>query len=123
MGVKPVTLETGKYFCHGQRSDGFFQTRNTEYCHSEDSANIIINAAAYTRVDKAESEAELAMIINGVAPRVIAEEAREIGAWMIHYSTGHVFDGKATSPYKEEDSTYPLSAYENSKLAGEKVVG
>ena len=84
--------------------------------------DIIINAAAYTAVDKAESEPELAMTVNGVAPGVIAEEARKIGAGIIHYSTDYVFDGKATSPYKEEDPTCPLSVYGKSKLAGENAV-
>jgi dTDP-4-dehydrorhamnose reductase len=84
--------------------------------------DIIINAAAYTAVDKAESEPELAMTINGVAPGVIAEEARKIGAGMIHYSTDYVFDGKARSPYKEENPTSPLSVYGKSKLAGENAV-
>ncbi len=84
--------------------------------------DIIINAAAYTAVDKAESESELAMTINGIAPGVIAEEARKIGAGMIHYSTDYVFDGKATSPYVEEDPTCPLNIYGESKLAGEKAV-
>jgi dTDP-4-dehydrorhamnose reductase len=84
--------------------------------------DIIINAAAYTAVDKAESEPELAMTVNGIAPGVIAEEAQKIGAGMIHYSTDYVFDGETTSPYREEDSTCPLSVYGKSKLAGEKAV-
>ncbi len=84
--------------------------------------DIIINAAAYTAVDKAESESELAMIVNGIAPGVIAEEARKTGAGMIHYSTDYVFDGKTTSPYKEEDLTCPLNVYGKTKLAGEKAV-
>ena len=84
--------------------------------------NIIINAAAYTAVDKAESEPELAMTINGVAPGVIAEEAKTVGAAMIHYSTDYVFDGEATSPYEEEDPTNPISIYGKSKLAGEQTV-
>jgi dTDP-4-dehydrorhamnose reductase len=84
--------------------------------------DIIINAAAYTAVDKAESEPELAMIVNGIAPGVIAKEAKKIGAMVIHYSTDYVFDGEATSPYKEESPTYPLSVYGNSKLAGEQAV-
>jgi len=66
--------------------------------------DIIINAAAYTAVDKAESEPELAMTVNGIAPGVIAQEAKKIEAGMIHYSTDYVFDGKTASPYKEEDS-------------------
>jgi dTDP-4-dehydrorhamnose reductase len=84
--------------------------------------DIIINAAAYTAVDKAESEPELAMTINEISPGVIAEEARKIGAGMVHFSTDYVFDGKTTSPYKEDDPTYPLSIYGKSKLAGEKAV-
>ena len=84
--------------------------------------DIIINAAAYTAVDKAESEPELAMTVNGIAPGVIAEEAKKIGAGMIHYSTDYVFDGKATAPYKEEDPPCPLSVYGKSKLAGDQGV-
>jgi dTDP-4-dehydrorhamnose reductase len=84
--------------------------------------DIIINAAAYTAVDKAESEPDLAMIVNGIAPGVIAKEAKKIGATVIHYSTDYVFDGKATSPYKEENPTNPLNVYGKSKLAGEQAV-
>ena len=84
--------------------------------------DIIINAAAYTAVDKAESEPELAMTINGIAPGVIAQEAKKIGAGMVHYSTDYVFDGKSTSPYKEKDLPCPLSVYGKSKLAGDKGV-
>jgi dTDP-4-dehydrorhamnose reductase len=84
--------------------------------------HLIINAAAYTAVDKAESEPELAMTINGVAPQVLAQEAKKVGAAMIHYSTDYVFDGKATSPYQEEDTPCPLSVYGKSKLAGENGV-
>jgi dTDP-4-dehydrorhamnose reductase len=84
--------------------------------------NIIINAAAYTAVDKAEAEPELAMTVNGIAPGVIAEEAQKIGAGLIHYSTDYVFDGEATSPYKEDDPTDPLNVYGKSKLAGEQAV-
>ncbi len=84
--------------------------------------DIIVNAAAYTAVDKAESEPELAMTINGVAPGVIAEEAKKANASMIHYSTDYVFDGNATTPYNEEDLVQPLSVYGKSKLAGEKAV-
>ena len=84
--------------------------------------DIIINAAAYTAVDKAESEPELAMTVNGISPGVIAQEAKKIGAGIIHYSTDYVFDGKATSPYKEENPTCPLSVYGKSKLAGEEAV-
>ena len=84
--------------------------------------DIILNAAAYTDVDKAESEPELAMTVNGISPGVIAREAKKIGAGMIHYSTDYVFDGKATFPYKEENPIYPLNIYGKSKLAGEQAV-
>jgi dTDP-4-dehydrorhamnose reductase len=112
----------GSIFAMGRDQMDFSKPETLSTVIQKIRPNIIINAAAYTAVDKAESEAELAMTINGVAPGVIAEEARKIGAGMIHYSTDYVFDGKATSPYKEEDSTYPLSAYGKSKLAGEKAV-
>ncbi len=82
----------------------------------------IINAAAYTAVDKAESEEALATTINGEAPGVLAEEAKRIGAGFVHFSTDYVFDGAKATPYVETDSTNPLGAYGRSKLAGEKNV-
>jgi dTDP-4-dehydrorhamnose reductase len=84
--------------------------------------DIIINAAAYTAVDKAEEESELAMTVNGIAPGVLAESAKKIGASLIHYSTDYVFDGHSDIPYREEDITSPLSIYGKSKLAGEKSI-
>lgn len=80
---------------------------------------VIVNAAAYTAVDKAESEPELAMAVNGTAPGVLGEEAARIGAWVVHYSTDYVFDGKSKQPYREDDATHPLSVYGRSKRAGE----
>ncbi len=84
--------------------------------------DIIINAAAYTAVDKAEEEPDLAMTVNGVAPGVLAEAAKKVGARLIHYSTDYVFDGRSNTPYREEDTTCPLSIYGESKLAGEKSI-
>lgn len=84
--------------------------------------DLIINPAAYTAVDKAESEAELAMLVNGTAPGVMAEEARKIGAAMIHYSTDYVFDGAKTTPYTEDDQPNPQNVYGRSKLAGEQAI-
>ncbi len=84
--------------------------------------NLIINPAAYTAVDKAESEPELAMLINGIAPGVMAEEAKKIGAAMIHYSTDYVFDGTKHSPYLEDDLTCPINVYGRTKLAGEQAL-
>jgi dTDP-4-dehydrorhamnose reductase len=84
--------------------------------------DLIVNPAAYTAVDKAEGEPELALCINGHAPAVMAEEAKKIGAAMIHYSTDYVFDGAKTVPYTEEDTPCPINAYGHSKLAGELAI-
>lgn len=83
---------------------------------------IIINAAAYTAVDKAENEPEFANKINAVAPRVLAEEANKSQALLIHISTDYVFDGKSNRPYQENDLTNPLSIYGETKLAGEQAI-
>ncbi|MCB4811642.1 dTDP-4-dehydrorhamnose reductase [Methylovorus menthalis] len=83
---------------------------------------VIVNPAAYTAVDKAESEPDLAYAINAEAPRILAEEAAALGARMVHYSTDYVFDGRANKPYRETDMTNPLGVYGASKLAGEKAV-
>jgi dTDP-4-dehydrorhamnose reductase len=82
----------------------------------------IVNAGAYTGVDKAESEPEQASAINGTAPRVLAEEARRLGALLVHYSTDYVFDGEKADPYTEADTPNPLSVYGRSKLEGERAV-
>jgi dTDP-4-dehydrorhamnose reductase len=83
---------------------------------------LIVNAAAYTAVDRAEQEPGLAMAVNAEAPGVLAEEAARIGAAFIHYSTDYVFDGRAAGPYGEDDPTAPLGVYGTSKLAGERAV-
>lgn len=85
-------------------------------------ANAIVNAAAHTAVDKAETDLERAMAINGTAPGILAEEARATGAWLVHYSTDYVFDGTANRPYVETDAPNPLGAYGRSKLAGDEAV-
>ena len=84
--------------------------------------DIIINAAAYTAVDKAESEPDLAMAVNGIAPGIMAEEAARLNALLVHYSTDYVFDGTKSSPYTEQDTPNPLNAYGRSKLAGERII-
>jgi len=84
--------------------------------------HIIINAAAYTAVDRAESEQAAARIVNADAPTVMAEEAKAIGAALIHYSTDYVFDGSKRSPYREDDPPCPISVYGESKLAGEQGI-
>jgi dTDP-4-dehydrorhamnose reductase len=84
--------------------------------------DVILNAAAYTAVDKAESEAEAAMAINAVAPGIIAEEALKVRALLVHYSTDYVFDGSKQGSWTEEDVPNPLNQYGASKLAGEQAI-
>lgn len=83
---------------------------------------LIVNPAAYTAVDKAEQEPELAMRINGEAPGVLAEEAKKLGAALIHYSTDYVFDGEKQDAYVESDPANPQNAYGRTKLAGEQAI-
>ena len=84
--------------------------------------DVIVNAAAYTAVDRAESDAEVAYAVNAVAPAVMAEEASRTGAMIVHYSTDYVFSGTKDGAYLEDDATEPLSVYGRSKLAGEEAV-
>ncbi|WP_040265313.1 dTDP-4-dehydrorhamnose reductase [Pseudomonas rhodesiae] len=84
--------------------------------------DLIINAAAHTAVDQAESEPEVAFAINAIAPGILAEEAKALGAPLIHYSTDYVFDGSKPAPYTETDTPNPLGVYGQSKLAGEQAI-
>ncbi len=84
--------------------------------------DVIVNAAAHTAVDKAESEPELARTLNALAPGVLAQEADKIGAWLVHYSTDYVFDGSGTRPWVETDTPAPLSVYGQTKLEGEQLI-
>ena len=107
---------------------------STEYCGDlsrlDDLANtvrsiqpdVIVNAAAYTAVDKAESEPELARTINALAPEVLAREAAQLGAWLVHYSTDYVFGGGGDQPWHEDDTTLPLNMYGQTKLLGEHMI-
>lgn len=109
-------------------------TNSTEYCGDFTNTygivhtiralrpDIIVNAAAYTAVDKAESEPELAVMINALTVEAIAKEAQKIGAWLVHYSTDYVFPGGGEKPWKENDATGPLNVYGVSKLAGERSI-
>ncbi|HSN79498.1 MAG TPA: dTDP-4-dehydrorhamnose reductase, partial [Rhodoferax sp.] len=83
---------------------------------------VIVNAAAYTAVDKAESETELARTINTLAPEILAREAAQIGAWLVHYSTDYVFGGGGDQPWHEDDPTFPLNVYGQTKLLGEHMI-
>lgn len=84
--------------------------------------DVIVNAAAHTAVDKAESEAELVRTINALAPGVLAQEAEHINAWMVHYSTDYVFDGGGETPWLETDAPSPLNVYGTTKLEGERLI-
>ena len=84
--------------------------------------DIIVNAAAYTAVDKAEQEEQLATTVNGTAVGVLADEARKAGILLVHYSTDYVFDGAKQSPYTEDDIPHPINAYGRSKLTGETAM-
>ena len=109
-------------------------SRSTEYCgdltdlaglvNTVDALkpDVIVNAAAHTAVDKAESEPELAHTVNALAPGVLAEAAQRCGAWLVHYSTDYVFDGSGEQPWLETDATGPLSVYGRTKLEGEQRI-
>ena len=84
--------------------------------------DIIVNAAAYTAVDRAEEETELADAVNAAAPAIIAEEAALLGAWLVHYSTDYVFNGSGKAPWDETDSINPVNEYALSKAKGEQAV-
>ncbi|WP_348683251.1 dTDP-4-dehydrorhamnose reductase [Acidovorax soli] len=84
--------------------------------------DVIVNAAAHTAVDKAESEPDLARTLNATAPGVLAQEAHQLGAWLVHYSTDYVFDGSGSQPWKETDAPAPLNIYGQTKLEGEQLI-
>ena len=84
--------------------------------------DVIVNAAAYTDVDKAESDGDTAHTVNAAAPGVLASEAEKLGAWLVHYSTDYVFDGSGNRPWTETDLPSPLSAYGRTKLEGERLI-
>lgn len=84
--------------------------------------DVIVNAAAYTAVDKAESDVDTAQIVNAIAPGILAEAAHAAGAWLVHYSTDYVFDGSGSKPWAETDPTGPLNVYGNTKLEGERLI-
>ncbi len=84
--------------------------------------DVIVNAAAHTAVDKAESQVEFARNLNALGPQVLATEAQQLGAWLVHYSTDYVFDGSGNTPWREDDAKGPLNVYGQTKLEGELAV-
>jgi dTDP-4-dehydrorhamnose reductase len=112
----------GVVFAHSRATCDFANIDQVRNVIRDVQPNIIINAAAYTAVDKAEQDEEACFRINAVAPGVIAKEARLLGAWLMHYSTDYVFDGTKEGAYLEEDEPRPLNVYGRSKLAGDQAI-
>jgi len=112
----------GEVIALARKEADFFNPESLRNIVSEIKPDVIVNAVAYTAVDRAEGEEELATIINGVAPGVLAEEALKINALLVHYSTDYVFDGEKDSPYIEADKPNPVNSYGRTKLAGEVAI-
>lgn len=115
-------MTVGDVICVGRNELDLCRYETIPSIIREIKPDLIVNPAAYTAVDKAELEPDLAMSINSVAPGILAEEAKRLGAAIIHYSTDYVFDGDQSTPYKENDPTSPQSVYGKTKLAGEKAI-
>ena len=112
----------GELTCADRKSADFARPELVGSLVRHVAPDVILNAAAYTAVDRAESEPALATTVNAEAPRVLAEEALRIGALLVHYSTDYVFDGSNQEPWTEADEPNPLNVYGASKLAGERAI-
>ncbi len=112
----------GEIKSYDSRMANFEDSQKLRTIISDQTPDIIVNAAAYTAVDKAEYEFSKARQVNGEAVKVLAEEAKKQKAWLIHYSTDYVFDGKKAKPYVEADSPHPLNTYGKTKLLGEEAI-
>jgi len=112
----------GPVEAYGRRECDFGSPDQVQSAVRRAEPDVIVNAAAYNAVDRAEAEAETAHLVNGYAPGLLAEEAARRAAALVHFSTDYVFDGEKGAPYLESDPANPLSAYGRSKLAGEKAV-
>lgn len=120
--LQPLFSPLGETIAVGRDTLDLTKPEAIQSLMAEVKPDVVVNAAAYTAVDKAESESDLAMQINGTAPGILAAEAKRLGAKLIHVSTDYVFDGTQSHPYLETDPTNPLGAYGASKLAGEKAI-
>ena len=116
-----LVVALGRSAAGGLRSD-FRDPEALAATVREVSPDVIVNAAAHTAVDLAESEPELARTVNAVAPGVLAREAQQIDALLVHYSTDYVFDGSGAAPWKESDAARPLNVYGRTKLEGEEAI-
>ena len=120
--LQRALVPLGEVIAVGRETVDLEDTRALTRVLREAAPAAIVNAAAYTAVDKAESEPERARRINADAVSVLAEEANRFGAWLVHYSTDYVFDGTKPTPYTEDDPTAPLSVYGSTKLDGERAI-
>ena len=112
----------GEVVALGREDADFSEPDSLRQIVQDVSPGVIVNAVAYTVVDKAEEEEGIAIKINGVAPGILAEEAKKQNALLVHYSTDYVFDGAKESPYNETDKPNPINAYGRTKLAGEQAI-
>ncbi len=120
--LQPALAPLGEVVSWGREALDLTQTDSIAPAIAQVQPDIIINSAAYTAVDRAETESNLVMAINAAAPQKMAEAAAELGAFFIHVSTDYVFDGTQSQPYVETSLTNPLNVYGRSKLAGEKAI-
>ncbi|CDM94379.1 MULTISPECIES: dTDP-4-dehydrorhamnose reductase [Limnospira] len=120
--LQPLLTPLGEVFAVGRDTLDLAKPDAISSLMAEIQPNIVVNAAAYTAVDKAETETDLATAINGIAPGILAAESQRINAKLIHVSTDYVFDGTQSHPYVETDPTNPLGQYGASKLAGEQAI-
>ena len=120
--LQPILLYSGEVIAVDRTRLDLSQPETIRQAMAEIQPDLVINAAAYTAVDKAETEPELAKAVNGIAPGIFAEECEKLGASLIHFSTDYVFDGCRGSAYLETDSTNPLGTYGKSKLIGEEAI-
>jgi len=116
--LKPI----GELVTLGQEDLDFTQGDRIREKLRDIQPHVIVNAAAYTAVDKSEEEPDLALAVNGTAPAILAEEAKKLGAALVHYSTDYVFNGEKQEPYSEEDLPDPQSVYGRTKLAGDEAI-
>ncbi len=120
--LQPLLTAMGDVISLGRDDLDLTNTDQISNCLQQYQPDLIINAAAYTAVDKAESEPKTAQAINGTAPKLMAKWANEFGARLFHFSTDYVFDGTNNKPYREKDTPHPLGVYGESKLAGEEAI-
>jgi dTDP-4-dehydrorhamnose reductase len=120
--LHPLLAQFGQVLAPNRHDFDFCRPDSVRNCVRATRPDIIVNAAAYTAVDKAESEPELARAVNAVGPGILAAEAHELGALLIHYSTDYVFDGSKATPYLETDPGNPLNTYGKTKLEGEEAI-